>query len=62
MADQSLPEPDSKILAQAYRVASEAVRETNPIRRAVLEDFALDLWRQAHQARRDALYARGARQ
>jgi hypothetical protein len=58
-ARDSLPDIDSKILSKAMGIAEASLREPDPTRRTVPEEFALDLWRQAHQARRDALYARG---
>lgn len=60
-AADSLPDIDTEILRRAMEIAEASLREPDPTRRAVLEDFALDLWRQAHQARRDAMYQRGGR-
>ena len=59
MADTTVPEPDSQILQEALALADASFREPNPEVRKVLEVQALDLWRQAHQAQRNWMYARG---
>lgn len=56
-----LPPVDEHILQEAFRVASAAHRERNPAIKTLLEEQALGLWVKAHQARRDAMYARGRR-
>jgi hypothetical protein len=61
MASLPLPDVDSRILQQALTAAAASDREPNPTVRANLEAAALELWRQAHQARRDAMYARAPR-
>jgi hypothetical protein len=58
-AATSLPEVDSRILQKALALANASCREPDPEVRKLLEKDALELWRQAHQARRDAMYARG---
>jgi hypothetical protein len=57
----SLPEVDNRILQEALATAAASDREPNPTVRAKLEAAALELWRQAHQARRDAMYGRARR-
>jgi hypothetical protein len=55
-----LPPIDEATLQEAFAVASAAHREKNPAIKTILEEQALALWTKAHQARRDAMYARRA--
>jgi len=58
---RTLPPVNQATLEEALTVAEASFREPDPDVRAILEEQALDLWRAAHQARRDAMYARGRR-
>ncbi len=56
-----LPPVDEETLQQAIAVAERSHWESDPGIRKALEEQALRLWTVAHQARRDAMYARGRR-
>jgi hypothetical protein len=58
---RTLPPVNQGTLEEALAVAEASLRELNPEVRRVLEEQARDLWRHAHQARRDAMYACGRR-
>lgn len=55
----NLPPVDDQTLQEALATAEASLRETDPVIRGLLEEEALRLWAAAHQARRDAMYARG---
>jgi hypothetical protein len=54
-----LPPVDKNILGRAMTLAERSNWETDPVKAAELRQAALQLWAEAHAARRDAMYLRG---
>jgi len=62
MTPGRLPPVDRELMARAMTLAERSNWESNATAAAELREQALRLWAEAHQARRDAMYARGRRQ
>ena len=54
-----LPPVDRELMARAMTVAERSNWESNPTIAASLREQAMELYQQAHKARRDAMYRRG---
>jgi hypothetical protein len=59
MTPDRLPPVDRDIMARAMTLAERSAWESNPAKAAELREAALQLWAEAHQARREAMYRRG---
>ena len=58
---QPLPPVDRDILARAMTLAERSAWESDPVRADELRRAALELWAEAHKARRECMYLRGRR-
>ena len=61
MTPDRLPPVDRDIMARAMTRAERSNWESNAAAAAELREQAMQLWAEAHQARRDAMYLRGRR-
>jgi hypothetical protein len=61
-APDQLPSVDEQLLCRAITLADRSHWKSNATAAAALREEALERWAAAHQARRDAMYARGTRQ
>jgi len=59
MTPERLPPVDRDILARAMTLAEKSAWESDPAKAYALRQAALELWAEAHQDRREAMYVRG---
>jgi hypothetical protein len=59
MTPGRLPPVDKELMARAMTLAERSNWESDAATAASLREQAIDLYQQAHKARRDAMYARG---
>ena len=56
-----LPDLDRDLMERALACAEASRMVTDPFEAEALRELALELWADAHRARRDAMYVRGKR-
>jgi hypothetical protein len=61
MTPERLPPVDKDIMARAMTLAERSAWESDPTKADAQREAALQLWAEAHQARREAMYLRGRR-